>query len=114
MASDTQIRLQKDLAITPKTASLFISLGFTDYKDLHSYSPNKLVALLRGLPGITAKQAETYRRATRRVVWLSTQSDPQPKAKTYQDWTQKGLMKRGVWEDTWDDLTGDEAAARFK
>ena len=66
--------------------------------------------VLKGLPGVDAKQAETYRRGLRRMVWLATQDEPEEQAKEYPDWAQKALVSRGWWIEGYDDLTGDEVA----
>jgi len=108
-----QQELQKHFAITPKTASLLIRLGYTHYNDLHAVSPNHLISQLKALPNMSTSLAEGYRRAARRMVWLSTQEDPAVKAKSCPDWTQKGLIARGVWKEGYDDMTGDEAAEHF-
>ena len=42
----------------------------------------------------------------RRLVWLGTQDEPEKDAKVCSTWTQKGLKKRGIWQDGFDDLTG--------
>jgi hypothetical protein len=108
MMSQKQGELQKKLAITPKTASFLIQLGYLNYHDLKDASPNMLMTRLRDIPGVTKNQAETYRRAFRRMVWLATQDDPMQQAKTCSDWTQKALKARGVWSEGYDDLTGFE------
>jgi hypothetical protein len=107
---DPQRLLQADLAITPKTASLLILLGYNSYRDLCGVSPNHIVAQLKTLPDLTPSQAEQYRRGLRRMVWLATQDDPQEQAKRYPDWTQKALKARGLWRENvdFDALTGNE------
>ncbi|KIW33079.1 uncharacterized protein PV07_04574 [Cladophialophora immunda] len=107
---NAQQQLQYDLAITPKTASLLIRLGYTSYRDLRSVSPNHVVAQLKALPDITPSQAEQYRRGLRRMVWLATQDNPQEQAKLYPNWTQKALKARGMWrvDIDYDGLSGDE------
>jgi hypothetical protein len=104
--SEEQRTLQQRLAITPKTAALLIRLGYHDYRDLKDSSPSQIVTQLQQLPDVTKSQAETYRRAARRMVWLATQENPAEKAKTCSDWGQKGLKARGIWCDDFDDLTG--------
>ena len=111
VAGQTQRQLQADLAITPKTASLLVRLGYTSYRDLRTVSPNHVVTQLKALPDVTPTQAETYRRGLRRMVWLATQNNPQEQAKAYPDWTIKALKARGLWREgaDYDGLTGDEA-----
>ena len=108
--------LQKKLAITPKTASFLVRLGYNDYKDLRSVSPNHIISQLKALPDVPAKQAEWYRRPLRRMVWLGTQDEPEIQAaKTahVSHWTMKGLIAKGVWQERYDDLTGEEVNCRF-
>jgi hypothetical protein len=50
------------------------------------------------------------------MVWLGTQDDPELKAaKTAHPsyWTMKGLNARGVWQEGYDDLTGDQVNLIF-
>ncbi|KAF7983260.1 hypothetical protein HWV62_22888 [Athelia sp. TMB] len=107
-------QLQKDLAITPKTASLLLRLDYHKYRDLHVSSPNIIAAQLKDLPDVTAAQAKTYLRGLRRMVWLGTQQEPQVQAKLYPDWTQKALTQRGLWKAGYDDMTGDEVEAHIQ
>jgi hypothetical protein len=104
--SEERLTLQKKLTITPKTASLLIKLGYHDYRDLKAATTNEIVTALQKLPGITKKLAEGYRRPMRRLVWLGTQNHPEEDAKVCSDWTQKGLKKRTIWREGFDDLTG--------
>ena len=60
--SPIQLQLQKKLAITPKTASLLIRVGYKDYRDFRNVSPNHVISQLNALPDVPAKQAEWYRR----------------------------------------------------
>ena len=111
-----QLQLQKKLAITPKTAGLLIRIGYKDYRDLRNVSPNHVISQLNALPDVPAKQAEWYRRALRRMVWLATQDNPELQAaKTAHCsyWTMKGLIAKGVWQEGYDDLTGDQVNLRF-
>lgn len=113
--SPTQLLLQKKLAITPKTAGLLIRAGYSDYRDLRQSSPNKIISQLKALP-IPAREAEWFKRPLRRMVWLGTQEQPETKAKATADnsyWTMKGLIAKGLWQDGFDDLTGEEINARF-
>ncbi|KIW86888.1 uncharacterized protein Z519_12509 [Cladophialophora bantiana CBS 173.52] len=107
---NAQQQLQADLAITPKTASLLIRLGYASYRDLRGASPNHVVAQLKALPDMTHSQAEQYRRGLRRMVWLATQDNPREQAKLYPNWTQSALKARGMWRDDvdFDGLSGDE------
>ena len=115
-ASPEQLELQKKLAITPKTARLLIQLGYTEYRSLGSASPNRILAQLKALPDVPAKKWECYRRPLRRMVWLGTQDEPEAQAARTAHpsyWTMKGLIAKGVWQDGYDDLTGEEVNARF-
>jgi hypothetical protein len=114
--SSAQLQLQKKLAITPKTAALLIRVGYKDYRDLRHVSPNHIISQLKALPDVPAKHAEWYRRPLRRMVWLATQDDSELKAtKTAHCsyWTMKGLIAKGVWQEGYDDLTGDQVNVRF-
>jgi hypothetical protein len=106
--------LKTKLAITPKTASLLLQAGYTDYRELCSVSPNHVVQQFKDLPGVTASQAETYRRGLRRMVWLATQDEPEEQAKRYPDWTQKALKARGIWSDDFDSLSGEQIEALIR
>ena len=106
---ETQRQLQKDFTITPKTARLLVQLGYHSYRDLRSVSPNHIAAQLRTLPPAMSKaQIDAYRRAFRRMVWLATQEKPEEHAKVCSDWSNRGLVARGIWKDGYDDLTGDQ------
>lgn len=51
------------------------------------------------------------------MVWLGTQEAPEVKAKETAHcsyWTIKGLIAKGVWEEGYDDLTGEEVEMKFK
>ncbi len=104
--SDERLMLQKQLRITPKTALLLVKLGYHDYRHLRDASPNKIVLGLQKLPGMTQKLAKGYATPMRRLVWLGTQDKPEEHPKVCTNWTQKGLKKRGIWRDGYDDLTG--------
>jgi hypothetical protein len=114
--SPTQRELQQKLAITPKTASFLLRLGYCNYRDLASASPNQIIAKLKALPNVPAKQAEWYRRPLRRMVWLGTQDEPEVQAAKTSHcsyWTIKGLAAKGIWQEGYDNLTGHEVEVRF-
>ena len=114
--SPIQRDLQQRLAITPKTASFLLRLGYYNYRDLASASPNQIIAQLKALPDVPAKQAEWYRRPLRRMVWLGTQDEPEVQAARTSHcsyWTIKGLTSKGIWQEGYDNLTGHEVNARF-
>ena len=114
--SSTQRDLQKKLAITPKTASLLLRIGYHDYRSMRDASPNSIIAQLKALPDVPAKQAEWLRRPLRRMVWLGTQDQPEVMAEKTAHvsyWTIKTLTAKGVWQDGFDDLTGDQINARM-
>src|ERR1700743_2027678 len=110
MASVAAQELKQKFAITPKSASILVQLGYTDYRQLRTVSPDQILGQLRTRLGWTKKQTECYRRPLRRVVWLATQDEPEKQAKRNPDWTQKALKAKGVWSDGFDLLTGDEIA----
>lgn len=113
MSSSTIQLFKQKLAITPKTAALLADAGYKDYRDLRTVSPDQVVEQLKKLSGVTETQAEGYRRGLRRMVWLSTQDDPEEQAKLYPDWTQKALKAKGVWSEDFDTMTGDEINQRL-
>lgn len=114
MASSEAQLLKQRLAITPKTASMLVSCGYKEYRDLRTVSPNHVVEQFKGLLGIAKTQAESYRRGIRRMVWLGSQDEPEEQAKIYQQWTQKALKAMGIWSDDFDSLTGDEINQRME
>lgn len=101
--------LQRDLAITPKTAALLNRVGYTKYTDLGSCSPNQLVAQISPL----TTNADVYKRGFRRMVWLATQEDPASCAKRCPTWTQKALESKGLWREDYDELTGEKVQEWF-
>lgn len=114
--SPIQLKLQKQLAIGPKTAGYLILAGYNDYRDLRHVSPSHIVSQLASLPSCGTKSANTYRRPLRRMVWLGTQDEPEIQAaKTAHPsyWTMKGLTAKGLWQEDYDDLTGDQVQAKF-
>ena len=102
--------LKTKLAITSKTASLLLQLGYKDYRNLRAVSPINVVTQLAKLPNVSAKEAQMYRRGLRRMVWLATHYEPETQAKIFPHWTQKAIVARGWWVSNNDDLTGDQAA----
>jgi hypothetical protein len=101
--------LQRDLAITPKTAALLNQVGYTKYTDLRSCSPSQLVAQISPL----TTNANVYKRDFRRMVWLATQDDPASCAKRCPTWTQKALEAKLLWREDYDDLTGEKVQEWF-
>lgn len=114
-ADPTFTALKNALAITPKTTSELLSLGFNSYRDFAEITPNQLLAKLATVPSINPKNVEAYRRAARRMVWLGTQDDPQEKAERLdcKNLTMKGLKAKGIWIDGFDDLSGNEMEEKF-
>lgn len=106
--STAEKELQQKFTITPKTASLLVQAGYTDYRDLKTVTPNLIVAHLTKKLGVPKTSASAYRRACRRLVFLATQDDPEEQEKICADWTNKALTARGVWRDDFDDLTGEQ------
>jgi hypothetical protein len=85
-----------------------------EYSDLRYASINQIIQKFETLPGIkTHAQAEGYRRAMRGIVWLSAQDEPEIHERNCKLWTNKSLQARGLWSDNFDDLTGNEIAARL-
>lgn len=114
--SDAQTALQKKLAITPKTASLLIRVGYHEYSSLHSASPNSIIQKLKELPGVAAREAEWFRRPLRRMVWLATQTEPEfmaSKTAHVSFWTARELKAKNLWQENYDDLTGDDVKLKF-
>ncbi|QGI87807.1 unnamed protein product [Fusarium fujikuroi] len=108
--STTQAVLQQRLTITPKTASLLIKAGYSDYRELKHATPNGIVEQFTSKFGIPKTSASAYRRACRRLVFLGTQDDPEEQEKVCADWTNKALAARGIWRADFDDLTGEQIA----
>ena len=117
ITSPEQRELQKKLAITPKTAGLLLRAGYNDYGQLRDVTPNFIIHQLKALSNVPPEQAEWLRRPLRRMVWLGTQEQPEMMAeKTAHPsyWTMKGLIAKGVWQEDFDDLTGDEINVRMR
>ncbi|KAF5720230.1 1-acyldihydroxyacetone-phosphate reductase [Fusarium globosum] len=108
--STTQAVLQQKLTITPKTASLLMKAGYSDYRELKHATPNGIVEQFTSKFGIPKTSASAYRRACRRLVFLGTQDDPEEQEKVCADWTNKALAARGIWRADFDDLTGEQIA----
>ncbi|KAF5978885.1 1-acyldihydroxyacetone-phosphate reductase [Fusarium coicis] len=106
----TQALLQQKLTITPKTASLLMQAGFSDYRELKYATPNGIVEQFTSKFGIPKTSASAYRRACRRLVFLGTQENPEDQEKICADWTNKALAARGIWRPDFDDLTGEQIA----
>lgn len=108
--STAQAVLQQKLTITPKTASLLMQAGYSDYRELKHATPNGIVEQFTSKFGIPKTSASAYRRACRRLVFLGTQDDPEEQEKVCADWTNKALAARGIWRADFDDLTGEQIA----
>jgi hypothetical protein len=105
---------KQKFSISPKTATLLIQCGFTQYSDVRNATVNQILHTFEKLPGIKSHaQAEGYRRAMRGIVWLATLQEPETHEKDCKQWTNKGLRERGLWSDEFDDLTGNEIAERI-
>ena len=114
MSSSEVQTLKKQLAITPKTATLLIKAGYKDYKNLATVSPEYVAKQFQEFCGVPAKLAYAYKRALRRIVWLGTQENPEDYPKVCKDWSDKALRARGVWCNNFDQLTGEEMDAKLK
>ncbi|KAG9496427.1 hypothetical protein J7337_013015 [Fusarium musae] len=90
-----QALLQQKLTITPKTASLLMQAGFSDYRELKYATPNGIVEQFTSKFGIPKTSASAYR---------------QEQEKICADWTNKALAARGIWRADFDDLTGEQIA----
>lgn len=104
-------RLKAHLAITPKTANMLHTAGYTTPQSLAQSTPNEIAAKFASLPGMDKKKAYPYIRPLRRMVMLGTVEDAEQAAvlaQKWQTWTMKHLTELGIWEDGFDDLTGEE------
>jgi hypothetical protein len=106
--------LQKQLTITPKTATLLVKAGYADFRDLAAVSPEHVVKQFSDELKVPAKLAAGYKRPMRRIVWLGTQKNPESHPKICKDWSNKALMARGIWSSNYDQLTGEEIDAKLK
>ena len=106
--------LKKQLAITPKTATLLIKAGYADYRALATVSPEYVAKQFGETLRMPAKHALAYKRPLRRIVWLGTQKHPENYPKVCKDWSDKALRARGVWCTNFDQLTGKEIDDKLK
>lgn len=109
--------LKSHLGITPKTAHLLHAAGYTSPQLLANSSPNEVVHKFATLPGMDMKKAKGYARPARRMVMLGAIDDPKGAAAVVKDckvWSNKELMRLGIWEDGFNDLTGVEIRRRMK
>lgn len=114
MAAADVEKLKKQLSITPKTATMLIKAGYTDYTKLANASPEIVVKQFIDVLKMPAKQALMYKRPLRQIVWLGTQEHPEKHPKDCKNWSNKALVARGVWCRNFDQLTGKEIEARLK
>jgi hypothetical protein len=114
MSSSEIQTLKKQLAITPKTATLLIKAGYVDYRDLAEVSPEYVAKQFEKVLRVPAKHALAYKRALRRIVWLGTQENPEEYPKVCKNWSNKALIARGAWCSNFDQLTGKEIDVRLK
>lgn len=108
--------LKSHLGITPKTAHLLHSSGYTTPESLANSTPNEVVSKFATLPGMDAKKAKDYARPARRMVMLGAIEDADEAAAVVKDckvWSNKELMRVGIWEDGFNDLTGLEIRRRM-
>lgn len=50
------------------------------------------------------------------MVWLGTQDEPEvmaAKTAHVSYWTMKGLIAKGLWQEGYDDLTGEQVDLKF-
>lgn len=110
MSKEDELALLKfHLGITPKTANLLHSSGYTTPKSLANSTPNEVVSKFAALPGMDMKKAKDYARPARRMVMLGAIEDGKEAAtvvKTFKVWSNKHLVRIGVWEDGFNDLNG--------
>lgn len=119
MSSDREAELtllKSHLGITPKTAHMLHSAGYTTPQSLANSTPNEVVSKFAALPGMDAKKAKDYARPGRRMVMLGAIEDAGEAAAVVGDckvWSNKHLVKLGIWEDGFNDLTGVEIRRRM-
>lgn len=109
--------LKSHLGITPKTAGLLHSSGYTTPRSLANSTPNEIVSKFVALPGMDMKKAKDYARPARRMVMLGAIDDSNEAAAVVRNckvWSNKHLMKLGIWEDGFNDLTGKEILAKMQ
>jgi hypothetical protein len=114
MSSPQVKTLQKKFTITPKTATLLLKAGYSDYKDLAAASPEQVAKQFQDQLGIPAKHAAAYKRAMRRIVWLGTQDKPESHPKDCKNWSNRALEARGIWCSGFDQLTGEQIDAKLR
>jgi hypothetical protein len=106
--------LRTYLKITPKTADTLIKAGYTDYKQLADASPELIASQFGQVLKLSKEHVTSYKRAFRRLVWVSTQEDPRKHAEDCKAWSNKALVGRGLWCSNYDQLTGREVDARIR
>ncbi|KAF2671163.1 hypothetical protein BT63DRAFT_209693 [Microthyrium microscopicum] len=114
MSTSDIVTLKHQLTITPKTATLLIKAGYTDYRDLAHVSPEQVAKQFADSLKVPIKHALAYKRPLRRIVWLGTQKHPENHPKDCKNWSNKALMARGVWSSDFDRLTGNEIDVKLK
>ncbi len=109
--------LKAHLAITPKTISLLYDSGYTTPSSLRNATPNEVAAKFAARPAMDWKSAKNYVRPLRRMVMLGDIEDleeAKAAAKKLQKWSKVELVRLGVWEEGFDDLTGVEILGRLR
>jgi hypothetical protein len=109
--------LKTHLAITPKTANMLYDSGYTTPASLRNVTPNQATAKFAALPGMNVKKAKDYTRPMRRMVMLGDMEDTKEAAaaaKSCQKWSMKYLQTLGVWQEEFDDLTGQQIHEKLK
>jgi hypothetical protein len=102
------------LKITPKTADTLIKAGYKDYKQLANASPEQIAKQFGEVLKLPQKHVVSYKRAFRRLVWVSTQEDPRKHQEDCKNWSNKALEARGLWCSNYDQLTGREVDSKIK
>ena len=105
------VLLKTHLGITPKTCHLLHASGYTTPGTLANSTPNEVVSRFAARSGMDLKSAKDYARPARRMCMLGAIEDPEEAAAVVRDckvWTNKHLMKLGIWEEGFNDLNGVE------
>ena len=109
--------LKSRLAITPKTADMLHTAGYTTLQSLVQATPNEVADKFASLPGMDKKKAYPYIRPLSRMVMLATVEDAEQAAalaQEWQTWTMKHLTALGIWEEGFDDLTGVQIRSKVE
>lgn len=104
-------RLQTHLAISPKTASLLHAAGYSNPRSFRGATPKEVALRLCALPGMDAASAQAYMIDARRMLMLAdidTTEEATATATRWPDFSDEELVRLGIWEDGFDDMTGEQ------